>query len=300
MRRVLLAALLLVPVAALYGADGDTAGTQPVPAPESAKDGAANAVGPEDHPVGPEDLLEISVFEIPDLSRTVRVSAKGTISLPLLGEMRVDGLTSMQLETKLRDELTKRYLQDPQVSVFVREYGSKKVSVIGAVGKPGVYEMLGSRTLLEILSQAGGLTPQAGAELYVIRPGKDGTGGEKLTVSVNDLMISRNPALNLAIQPGDIISAPNDRPSYVYVDGAVKTPGRIEQLASRPISLLQAVAKAGGTTDRANLKGVQILRQQAGGTQTVMQTNLKRIRQGKDPDPILQDGDVVVVQETFF
>jgi polysaccharide export outer membrane protein len=311
MRRFLVTACLLLALGAPAAADADTTTTQPEPAhPDPTQPAPAQrvpdpqpgaaAAETEEHPVGPEDLLEISVFEIPDLSRTVRVSAKGTISLPLLGEMRVDGLSSMQLESKLREELTKRYLQDPQVSVFVREYGSKKVSVIGAVGKPRVYEMLGPRTLLEVLSEAGGLTPQAGAELYVIRPGKEGAEGKRLTVSVDDLMINRNPALNLAIQPGDIISAPNDRPSYVYVDGAVKTPGRIEQLASRPITLLQAVAKAGGTTDRANLKGVQILRQKEGGTQTSIQANLKRIRQGKDPDPILQDGDVVVVQETFF
>src|SRR6266566_8859779 len=107
-----------------------------------------------DHPVGAEDLLEISVFEIPELNRTVRVSERGTISLPLLGEMEVRGLTGMQVEEVLRDALTQKYLQDPQVSVFIREYGSKKVSVIGAVGKPGVYEMLGPRTLLQILSEA--------------------------------------------------------------------------------------------------------------------------------------------------
>src|SRR4029077_2997624 len=85
--------------------------------------------GPE-HPVGAEDLLEISVFEIPELNRIVRVSEKGTISLPLLGEMDVKGLTAMQLEGRLREALSKQYLQDPQVSVFVREFGSKKVSVI--------------------------------------------------------------------------------------------------------------------------------------------------------------------------
>src|SRR2546426_12159479 len=88
-------------------------------------------------------------------------------------------------------------LQDPQVSVFVREYGSKKVSVIGAVGKPGVYEMLGPRTLLQVLSEAGGLVPEVGAELYVIRPSKDGAGDEKIAVSVTDLMINRDPGVNL-------------------------------------------------------------------------------------------------------
>ena len=252
-----------------------------------------------DHPVGPEDLLEISVFEIPELNRTVRVSEKGTISLPLLGEMAVKGLTAMQLEDRLREALSRKYLQDPQVSVFVREFGSKKVSVIGAVGKPGVYQMLGPRTLLQVLSEAGGLEKEAGANLFVIRAAADGA-TDAIPVKISDLLMNRDPALNLAINPGDVISVPIDRPVYVYVDGAVKTPGRLEEIASRPITLLQAIAKAGGLTERANLKSIQILRRGSNGTQTDLRVSLKKIRQGKDPDPTLEDGDVVVVPETFF
>lgn len=263
-----------------------------------------------DHAVGAEDLLEISIFEIPDLNRTVRVSERGTISLPLLGELAVTGLTTAQLEERLRQELSKRYLQDPQVSVFVREHGSRRVSVLGAVGKAGVYEMLGPRTLLQVLSEAGGLTKEAGAELHVIRTGStDDAGGgngkergpDRITISIPDLLVNRDPQLNLLIQPGDIVSVPIDQMIYVYVDGAVKAPGRLEQLGSRPITLLQAVAKAGGATERANLKKVQILRRgSTGGQQTVLTLNLSRIRSGKEPDPVLADGDVVVVPETFF
>src|SRR5206468_6050254 len=139
-------------------------------------------------------LLEISVFEIPELNRTVRVSERGTISLPLLGEMEVRGLTGMQVEDKLRQALTRKYLQDPQVSVFIREYGSKKVSVIGAVGKPGVYEMLGPRTLLQILSEAGGLAKEAGAHLFVIRAAPDGT-AQTLPVNVGGLQLNRSPGI---------------------------------------------------------------------------------------------------------
>jgi len=254
--------------------------------------------GPE-HPVGAEDLLEISVFEIPELNRTVRVSEKGTISLPLLGEMEVKGLTAMQLEGRLREALSRKYLQDPQVSVFVREFGSKKVSVIGAVGKPGVYQMLGPRTLLQVLSEAGGLEKEAGSQLFVIRALAGGA-TDAIPVRISDLLMNRGPELNLSISPGDVISVPIDRPVYVYVDGAVKTPGRLEELASRPISLLQAIAKAGGLTERANLKAIQILRRGSDGTQADLRVSLKRIRQGKDRDPVLEDGDVVVVPETFF
>ena len=113
-------------------------------------------------------------------------------------------------------------------------------------------------------------------------------------------MTNRDPSLDIPIQPGDIVSAPIDQFVYIYVDGAVKTPGRIEQLSSRPITLLQAIAKAGGATDRANLKKIQVIRQGGTGGEAVLLFNLTRIRRGKDPDPVLFDGDVVVVPETFF
>ena len=250
-------------------------------------------------PVGAEDLLEISVFEIPDLTRTVRVSERGTITLPLLGELKVGGLTPAQLEERLRDELGRKYLEDPQVSVFVREHGSKKVSVLGAVGKPGVYEMLGARTLLQVLSEAGGLTKEAGADLFILRT-RPGGGSETIPVDLLGLMSNRDPTQNLNVHPGDIVSVPIDQQLYIYVDGAVRTPGRIEQLASRPITLGQAIAKAGGATERANLKSIQILRKGKDGAPQALSANLNRIRKGKDPDQPLQDGDVVVVPETFF
>jgi len=252
-----------------------------------------------DYVIGSEDLLEINVFEQPDLDRTVRVSGDGTIRIPLVGVIPVAGLTVQEAEKKLRDLLEEKYLTDPQVSVFVKEYGSKKVSVIGAVGKPGVYEMLGPRTLMQVLSQAGGLTENAGAELYVLRAGEAGK-EERLPVRVGDLMANRMPGLNIAIEPGDVVSVPLDRMVYVYVDGAVKTPGRIEQLASRPITLLQAIAKAGGTTERADVKGVQVLRRNGDAPQEVLEVNLKRVRAGRSPDILLLDGDIVVVAETFF
>jgi len=266
-------------------------------------EGARRSVPPEDidhpvRPVGAEDLLEITVFEIPELNRTVRVTERGTISLPLLGDVPAGGLTPGQLESRIKERLAERYLQDPQVSIFVREYGSKRVSVLGAVGKPGSYEMLGARSLLQVLAQAGGLTEQVGPVLYVI-PGS-AEAGDRHIVNVADLMANRDPALNLDIRPGDIVSVPMERQLYIYVDGAVKTPGRIEQPSSRPLTLLQAIAKAGGPTERANLKRVQILRQGDGGVQQAIAANVQRIKKGEDPDPILQDGDVVAVAETFF
>jgi polysaccharide export outer membrane protein len=253
----------------------------------------------EVRPLGTEDLLEITVFEVPDLSRTVRISEKGTVSLPLIGEVLAAGLTPREFELRIREHLESRYVKDPQVTVFVQEHGSKKVSVLGGVGKPGVYEMLGPRTLLQVIAQAGGFTEKSGAELFVIRADPGG-GHQRIPVDIEALMTSRDPSLNLVIQPGDVVSVPRDRMIFVYVDGAVGKPGRYEQPASRKITLMQAIAKAGGATERANLKKVQILRKGPSGKQTTMLLSLTRIRQGKEPDPVLQDGDVVVIRETFF
>ncbi len=249
--------------------------------------------------LGAEDLLEISVFDVAELNRTVRISEDGTLSLPLIGDVAAAGLTARQLEGRLRDRLAERYVKNPQVSVFVREHGSKKVSVIGAVGRPGVYEMLGPRVLLQVLAQAGGLGEGAAPELYVIRTGLDG-GSERLVVDVDDLITSRNPGSNLEIFPGDVVSVPQDRLQFIYVDGAVKSPGRIEQPSRRPITLLQAISKAGGALSRANLKKVKILRRGSEGEQIIMNASVVRIRKGKDPDPVLRDGDMVVVPEAFF
>jgi polysaccharide export outer membrane protein len=274
----------------------------PAPPPEAAASvapGTTQEPRTTEHRLGPEDLLEISVFEVPQLNRTVRVTEGGTISLPLLGEMAVRGLTVSQLETNLREALARGYVEDPQVSVFVKEYRSRKVSVIGAVGAPGVYEILGPRTLLEVLSQAGGLTERSGGKIYILRDMKN-NGEQRIAVNVADLMENRDQSLNVPIEPGDIISIPIDRPAYVYVDGAVRTPGRIEQLASRPLSLLQAIARAGGPTDRADLRNVQVLRRGEDGEQTLIEVNLKKVRKGEEPDPTLRDGDIVVVRETFF
>jgi polysaccharide export outer membrane protein len=260
---------------------------------ERATAGGANSI------LGPEDLLEINVFDVDELNRTVRVSESGTVSLPLIGDVMAGGLTPRQFQDRIRERLGDLFLHDPQVSIFVREHGSKRVSVLGAVGRPGVYEMVGPRKLLQVLAQAGGLGPEAADELYVIRAASGGEGA-RLAIRVDDLVMSRDPELNVPVLPGDVISVPSDPMVHVYVDGAVGEPGRIEQPARRPITLLQAIAKAGGATERANLKKVTILRQAEDGTQGSMEVNMARIRKGKDVDPLLRDGDMVVVHETFF
>lgn len=264
-----------------------------------ARVGSAGTSLRSDYVIGSEDLLEISVFEQPDLNRTVRVSGDGTISVPLLGVIPMNGLTTKEAEATLRDLLGEKYLTNPQVSVFVKEAKSKKVSVVGAVSKPGTVEMLGQRTLLEAISEAGGLTQQAGKDLYVLRPDSSGA-TTRIDVDLDDLMINGNPELNIPILAGDVINIPIDRLLHVYVDGAVKKPGEVEYKTSRPLNLLQAIAAAGGLSERASQKGIVLIRNHPDGSQEILKIDLKAVRKGKEPNLVLENGDSIYVPETFF
>src|SRR5260370_1210259 len=130
---------------------------------------SAPAVSPQEYRIGPEDVLNINVFEAQELNREVRVSASGEISLPLLGSVRAAGLTPRELEFVLQELLHRTYMKDPHVSVFVREMQSHPVSVIGAVKRPGVFQIRGSKSLLEVLSLAEGLADDAGEPVIIFR-----------------------------------------------------------------------------------------------------------------------------------
>src|SRR3989454_10747540 len=119
--------------------------------------------------IGPEDLLEIGVFEAPEMNRSLRISAGGEISLPLLGAVQAAGLTPRELEFVLQELLRRSVMKDPHVTVFVREMQSHAVSVFGAVRKPGVFQIRGAKTLVEVLAMAEGLSEDAGDTVLVMR-----------------------------------------------------------------------------------------------------------------------------------
>ena len=130
----------------------------------------------DDYRIGPSDLLEISVFQVPELSRTVRVNARGGLTLPLIGEIQAGGLTGQQLETLLAQKLKETYLQDPQVSVFIKEFVSQRVTVGGSVNKAGVFPISGKTTLMQAIAMAGGLHKLANEnDIKVFRDKQDGS-----------------------------------------------------------------------------------------------------------------------------
>lgn len=292
---LLLAATLVVPAEA--AAPPEPIRLEAVPAPAPAQPFFRR--GGSDYKIGRQDLLEIRVFDLEELDQTVRVADDGSISLPLLGPLQVAGLTKGELEGLIARLLEERFVRNPQVTIFVKEYESKKVAVSGAVKKPDTYEMLGEKTLLEMISLAGGLDKDLGREIVIFRPGEDGA-TERIAVDLERLVYAADPALNLTVEPGDIIYVPAVEKIRIFVTGAVKSPNLYEVPRDEPVTVLKAVTLAGGTTDRAAEGRVQILRTLADGSRVQIPVNLKKIKRGKAEDPVLERDDLVLVPESFF
>lgn len=273
-------------------------------APTEVEPAAAQDEIASEYRIGPGDLLEVSVFGLDEFDRTVRVLRDGSISLPLLGGVRVAEMTLQEAESTIAGLLSERQLvNDPQVSFFVQEYVSRGVSVQGAVNKPGVYQMIQQRTLLEILGEAGGLTggenDRAGQQIFVIRKSADGT-QQRIEVNAEQLVSQGRADLNIPLVPGDVVLVPFAQKHRVYVSGAVARPGPVEYLSSEGITVLQAITAAGGPTERGNLGNVVILHRLADGSETRTAVNVKKIRKGKQQDVLLERNDTVIVGEWFF
>jgi polysaccharide export outer membrane protein len=260
---------------------------------------AARDVFVKAYRIGPGDLLEIKVFELEQLSQVVRVSEDGSITLPLLGRVEVEGLTQDGTAAKIAGLLAAKYVKNPQVTVFIKEYKSKQVAVIGAVEKPGSYELVGRKNLLQVISAAGGFTDQATDEIYVLREGPDG-GTSTIAVDLKDLLINGNQKLNIPIEPNDVINIPVDREIKVFVFGRVTQPGALKFKISEKVTLLKAIAQAGGWAEGAKQSAVVITRKDKSGKETQIRVNVKDIISGKRKDIPLMEGDVVFVPESFW
>jgi polysaccharide export outer membrane protein len=261
------------------------------------------AFASQDYKIGPRDILKITVYEEPDLTKTVRVTTLGMISFPLLGNIKVAGLTVTELERKLTELLAKDYLVDPQLSVFIEGYHSKKVFVLGAVNKPGAYELTGDATILELISRAGGITKEGGNSLIVLRTRFDAETGanqvvsEPIVVDLDKLLVKGDISQNIMAQDKDIIHIP--KADSIFVFGEVKNPGSFK-LEDKAITVLQAVTMAGGLTRIAAPGRTKIIRIDGGEEKTIL-ANLKEIMNGdKSQDIVLQAEDMVIVPESFF
>jgi polysaccharide export outer membrane protein len=249
--------------------------------------------------IGPGDLLELKVFEVKELYQTVRVSEDGSITLPLLGRVMVEGLTQDGVVQKITGLLSAKYVKNPQVTIFIKEYKNQQVAVIGAVENAGSYELVGRKNLLQIISMAGGFSENAGNEVFILREGPDGK-TSTITIDLKDLLVNGNQALNVPLEPNDVINVPVDKEIRVFVMGRVTRPGAVKSKLSEGITLLQAIADAGGLAEGAKESAITITRKNKAGKEQKIKVNLKDIIKGKKKDVLLQEGDVVYVPESFW
>jgi polysaccharide biosynthesis/export protein len=267
-------------------------------------------------PIGAGDVVHIDVFDVPDLTRDVRVGETGLISMPLIPDrISVAGCTPFQLEARLEKLLQVNGLvMHPQVSVMVKEQNSEPISVVGAVRHPLVYHEYRPTTLLELLANADGISDDAGNSIIITRPKPPTTAcgepdppsdpsdpadqSQTITIRVSDLLQSGDPAFNIPVYGGDVITVP--RAGIVYVAGAVVTPGGYTlNYAGEAINTMKVIALAHGLLGTAKANSAVILRKDpATGKTDQINVKLKMIMNRKSPDILLHANDVLYVPDS--
>jgi len=266
--------------------------------------------------LGPGDVVEITIFQLLELNTsttvTTRISEEGYVTLPVLGSVMARELSARELEREIARLLERDYLVDPQVSVLIKEHRSRSVLVFGAVADPGIYRISSNESrVLGLLSQAGGIKPEAGDWLYVLRrkegmvsprplSAKEKAGvasrpeTETIQIDLRRLLETGETRLNIVIKHGDVINVPAAEQGYFFASGAVMKPG-IYPLR-RQISVLQGLAVVGGFSRRANPRNVQIIRDSGTPQEERIKVNVAKLAQGKkEEDVFLQPGDLLIV-----
>ncbi len=259
--------------------------------------------------VGPGDVLEINVYDDPDLSGLSTVQHEGDISFPLLGDIIISGMTVKEVQATLVELLAKDYLVDPQVIVRVKEYRSQWVTLIGEVVRPGKFYLQGSKTMLDLLTEAGGFTSRASGEVIVSRLDQqqpslfstedNGDGSEsvvRIFLTPDQPPSEQKEALSFLLRNGDIVTATSTR--FFFISGEVKRPGSYP--ITRGLTVLKAVSVAGGLTKFGAKGKVEILRKSNKGGSQRIKVNLGDIEKGKKPDVPLKPEDIIKVGRRVF
>jgi polysaccharide biosynthesis/export protein len=256
--------------------------------------------------LGPDDQLDISGPELTEsANKPARIDSEGNVQVPLLGRVHVAGMTVQETELKLNKDLTK-YIRDPQVIVSVSEIRSQPVSVLGAVNTPGVHQVQGHKTLLEMLSLAGGVRQDAGYSVRLTRQlawgciplpeaTVDPTGQFSVAeLNLKKIMDAKDPAENIQIFPHDVITVP--KAEMVFVIGEVRRSGGFVLGEHKSISVLQALSLAEGLSNVADSRHAKILRLKPDADQREeLPVDIKELFKGKKPDITLQAEDILFV-----
>lgn len=270
---------------------------------------------PPDHPpddsrasyiLGTDDQISVQALEVEELANKVyRIDMRGNLRLPLIGRLRASGLTVDQLEKQIGEAL-KSYIKEPDVTVSIIEFRSQPVSILGSVKQPGVHQLRGRKTLVEILSLAGGLSDDAGHSIKITRRAEwgaipirnaasDPTGQFSVAeVSLEAILAARRPEQNIVIKPNDVISIP--RADMIYVTGQVAKAGGYVLRERETLSVLQALALAGGLGPGASPRNTRILRRTTStADRQEISVNLDNILSGKVGDIPMQAEDILLV-----
>jgi len=233
--------------------------------------------------LGPGDIVKISVYDHPDLTTELQLNDKGAVAFPLLGEIKLLGLQYTEAEALIGDSLKKGgFINSPNVSVLISQYRSQRIAVIGEVNRSGRYALEGATGLVDLIAIAGGLNPNAGDKIIVLR------GVERIEYSLNQSMkLSNEAKRNMPIINGDVVYVPRAQQFYVY--GEVNRPGvfRMEP----KMTVMQALAVAGGFNPRASQRRLEIHRIDQFGAVTKVEAELS---------DLLVENDTIFVQESLF
>jgi len=281
-----------------------TAATPTAAAPQT----SVGPAGPQNYVLHPEDEITIRSLQVKELAdKAFRIDQNGEINFPLLGRVHLAGDTTRVAETALGDKL-KTFYKDPDVALSITAFHDEPVSIIGAVGTPGVHSIHGQTTLLDVLSAAGGVRGDAGPVVKVTRDSSSygaipyptahaiGTKTSVVEIDLKSLLNAANAAENIVIQPHDVVSvAPAE---VVYVVGNVKRSGGIALGGKPDLTVLQAISLAEGLDPRASATGARILRRESNTSTTArdnIPVNIAAILKGKAPDILMRPNDILYV-----
>ncbi len=275
-------------------------------AAEKQKDQAADAVQKPtvaslgaadvgDYILGPGDLIQVTVFETKDLDTVVRVSSRGQISLPLLDSVDVRNLTAAEAEEKIEELLKVKYLQDPHVSIYIKEHVSKQITLVGSFKKPGTYDYVAKRKLLDVVAIAEGLSEKAGSSAYITRFDEKTNKNINYFIDLDELIRKGNMEQNITVMGGDVIFIPET--GQCFVDGAVRKPGTYPLRSGMTIA--EVITLAGGLANYADSDKIKLIRHMGDGKERqVLSLSRNDLLGGVGDTLLIKDQDIVFAESS--
>ena len=257
--------------------------------------GAEFSTDPGDYLLGPGDLLQVTVFEAEELATTVRVSSRGYITLPLLGQVAVEGLSAREAEIYIEERYRRDYIKNPHVSIFVEEHISQRITLVGQFQKPGTYDYPSKKKLLDVMALGEGLTKNAGRTAQVRRSGK-GTEkpvSETIIIDLDRLIRKGEDGLNIDINGGDVVFVPEA--GTFFITGAVRKPGAYP--IQQKTLLLEAIGAAGGLEPYADAEQLILIRHIGDGEREVKELDLSEI---VSQQMVINDRDVIFARASAW